>query len=72
MNWSRDLLKKGVARNVIYRRAAVQTPYVEGELMALYARAIGVPDGVIHTETNALHSCEEPLLFLPIGASLGI
>ena len=36
----------------------MQTPYVEGELMALYARAIGVPDGVIHTETNALHSCE--------------
>ena len=56
--WSRDLLEKGVARNVIYSGAAVQTPYVEGELMALYARAIGVPDGVIHTETNVLHSCE--------------
>ena len=56
--WSRDLLEKNVARNVIYSGAAVQTPYVEGELMALYARAIGVPDGVIFTETNAFHSCE--------------
>ena len=56
--WSRDLLEKGIARNVIYSGAAVQTPYVEGELMALYARAIGVPPQVIVTETNALHSCE--------------
>ncbi len=69
--WSRDLFEKGVAHHIIYSGAAVQTPYVEGELMALYARAIGVPPQVILVETNALHSCENLYYSYQLARSLG-
>ncbi len=69
--WSRDLLEKGVARHIIYSGAAVQTPYVEGEVMALYARAIGVPPHAISTETNALHSCENLYYSYQLARRLG-
>lgn len=69
--WSRDLFEKGVARHIIYSGAAVHAPYVEGELMALYARAIGVPPHVILTETNALHSCENLYYSYQLARRLG-
>jgi uncharacterized SAM-binding protein YcdF (DUF218 family) len=69
--WSRELFQKGVAHHIIYSGAAVHTPYVEGELMALYARAIGVPPHVILTETNALHSCENLYYSYQLARRLG-
>lgn len=37
---------------------AVYTPYIESEIMALYAEAIGVPKENIFTESKAEHSTE--------------
>jgi uncharacterized SAM-binding protein YcdF (DUF218 family) len=56
--WSKYLYDKGIAKNVIYSGAAVYSPYCEAEVMALYAKAIGIPEEHIFTETKAEHSTE--------------
>jgi uncharacterized SAM-binding protein YcdF (DUF218 family) len=56
--WSKYLFDKGIAKNVMYSGSAVYSPYYEGEIMALYAEAIGIPKEHIFTETKAEHSTE--------------
>ncbi|MCX6294855.1 MAG: YdcF family protein [Bacteroidetes bacterium] len=56
--WANFLIKNGVAKNVIFSGAAVYTPYIEGEIMALYAEAIGIPKGKIFVESKAEHGTE--------------
>lgn len=56
--WSKYLYDKGVTRNVMYSGSSVYTPYYEGEIMAMYAEAIGIPKKHIYTETKAEHSTE--------------
>lgn len=56
--WAKRLLDDGIAHHVIFSGSAVQTPYIEGRLMAIYAEAIGVPPASILVETAAEHSCE--------------
>ena len=56
--WSKYLYDRGVTRNVIYSGSAVYTPYVEGEIMAMYAVALGIPAEHVFSETKAEHSTE--------------
>ncbi len=56
--WSKYLYDQGIAKNIMYSGSAVYTPYYEGEIMALYARATGIPQEHIFTETKAEHSTE--------------
>lgn len=56
--WSKYLYDKGIAKNIMYSGSSVYTPYYEGEVMALYAVAIGIPKEHIFTETRAEHSTE--------------
>jgi len=56
--WSKWLFDKGIAKNIIYSGSSVYTPYYEGEIMAMYAVAIGIPDEHVFTETKAEHSVE--------------
>ena len=56
--WSKYLFEKGIAKNIMYSGGAVYTPYVEAEIMALYAEAIGIPKENIYVETKAEHSTE--------------
>lgn len=56
--WSKWLFDKGIARNIIYSGSSVYTPYYEGEIMALYAIAIGIPKEHVFRETKAEHSVE--------------
>ena len=42
----------------MYSGAAVYTPYIEGEVMALYAEKLGIRKENIFTETLAEHSTE--------------
>lgn len=56
--WSKYLFDKGIAKNIIYSGSSVYTPYYEGEIMALYAIAIGIPKDHVFTETKAEHSVE--------------
>lgn len=56
--WSKYLYDTGIAKNIMYSGSAVYTPYVEAEIMAMYAEAIGIPREHIFTETKAEHSTE--------------
>lgn len=56
--WAKFLYDKGIAKNIMFSGSAVYTPYIEADIMALYAEAIGVPREHILTETKAEHSTE--------------
>jgi len=56
--WSKFLYDRGIAKNVMYSGSSVTSPYYEGEIMAMYAVAIGIPKENVFTETNAEHSTE--------------
>jgi uncharacterized SAM-binding protein YcdF (DUF218 family) len=56
--WSKYLYDNGITENVIYSGAAVYTPYIEAEIMAMYASGLGIPEENIFTETLAEHSTE--------------
>ncbi len=56
--WSVELYKKGVTNKVIYSGSSVYTPYVEAEIMALYAEKLGIPRTDIIIESRAEHSTE--------------
>lgn len=58
VKWSKYLYDKGYAKNIIYSGSAVYSPYVEAEIMALYAQSMGIPIEHIYTETRAEHSTE--------------
>ncbi len=56
--WATYLVKKGIAKNIIFSGAAVYTPYVEAKIMALYAQELEVPKEKIFVEDKAQHSTE--------------
>lgn len=56
--WAKFLFDKGIAKNIMFSGAAVYSPYIEGEIMSLYAQAIGVPKEHIYVEAKAEHSTE--------------
>jgi uncharacterized SAM-binding protein YcdF (DUF218 family) len=56
--WADYLIKKGIAKNVIFSGAAVYSPFVEAKIMALYAEALGTPKEKIYIEDKAQHSTE--------------
>lgn len=56
--WSKFLFDKGIAKNVMYSGSSVYSPYYEGEIMAMYAIAIGIPRENVFAETKAEHSTE--------------
>jgi uncharacterized SAM-binding protein YcdF (DUF218 family) len=56
--WSKYLFDKGIAKNIMFSGSSVYTPYYEGDVMALYAEAIGIPKENIFSETKAEHSTE--------------
>ena len=56
--WSKYLFDKGIAKNIMYSGSAVYSPYFEGEIMAMYAKEIGIPKEHIYTEIKAEHSTE--------------
>ncbi len=56
--WSKYLFDKGIVKNIMYSGSSVYTPYYEGDVMALYAIAIGIPKEHVFSETKAEHSTE--------------
>lgn len=72
VQWSHYLYKKGIAKNVIYSGSAVQTPFVEARIMALYAIALGIPVQNVFTEEQAEHSTENIYYSYYLAKSLGL
>lgn len=56
--WSKFLIEKGYAKNVMYSGGAVYTSFVESKIMALYAEALGIAKENIFTEERAEHTTE--------------
>jgi uncharacterized SAM-binding protein YcdF (DUF218 family) len=56
--WAKHLYDKGIAKNIMFSGSSVSSPYYEGEIMALYAIALGVPKEHVFSEIKANHSTE--------------
>ncbi len=56
--WAKYLYDRGITNNIMFSGGAVHTPYHEAEIMAMYARALGIPGENIFTELKAEHSTE--------------
>lgn len=56
--WAKYLFDQGLARNLIFSGSAVHSPYVEADIMAMYALELGIPADNIFTENQALHTTE--------------
>lgn len=69
--WSIYLFREGIAKNIIYSGGAVHTPYVEAEIMAMYAKKLGIPAKNIYTETKAEHSTENIYYSYQMAEELG-
>ena len=71
MLWAVHLYERGVTNNIICSGSAVRSPYVEGEVMRLYAIAMGVPAEHVFAETKAEHSTENLYYGWKLARSLG-
>ena len=58
MLWAKHLYDSGVTKNIICSGSDVYSPYQEGEIMRLYAVAMGIPESHVFAETQAEHSTE--------------
>jgi hypothetical protein len=56
--WAVHLYKRGLTKNIIMSGSSVYTPYVEAQIMKLYAVALGVPEENVFIEEKAEHSTE--------------
>lgn len=69
--WANYLFKKGYAKNIIFSGSSVYSPFVESEIMALYAIELGVPKKNIYTEQKAEHSTENIYYSYRLAKQLG-
>lgn len=58
IKWAYFLYKNGFAKNIIFSGGAVHSPYVEAEVMRLFAIQLGIKKENIFTETKAEHTTE--------------
>ncbi len=69
--WSKYLFDQGIASNIIYSGSSVYSPYYEAEIMALYAKELGIPDSCIFTEIKAEHSTENVYYGYKLAQNMG-
>lgn len=69
--WAYHLYKTGMARNIIFSGGAVHTPFVEAEILAAYAKQLGIPEEHIHIEAKAEHSTENLFYGLEVARAKG-
>jgi hypothetical protein len=69
--WAKYLFDKGIAKNIIFSGAAVHSQWVESQIMALYAEAIGIPSAHIFTEEKAEHSTENIVFSYKLALQMG-
>jgi uncharacterized SAM-binding protein YcdF (DUF218 family) len=69
--WAYHLYKKGIAKNIVFSGSAVHTPYVEGRIMAEFAKQMGIPEEHIFVEDSAEHSTENLFYGLALCRRLG-
>lgn len=70
--WAIHLYKKGHTKKIIMSGSSVYSPYVEAEIMKLYAIEFGVPAEDIIVEGKAQHSTENVWYGYKLAKSLGL
>lgn len=58
IRWAAYLYRNGYTKNIIFSGAAVYSPYVEANVMKLYAKQLNLPENILFTETKAEHTTE--------------
>jgi len=71
IRWAQYLYNTGVARNIIFSGGAVYTPYIEGRVMCMKARRLGLPAEHIFSEERAEHSTENLYYGYKLARKLG-
>jgi uncharacterized SAM-binding protein YcdF (DUF218 family) len=69
--WAVHLYKNGSTKKIIMSGSSVYSPYVEAEIMKLYAIKFGVPEEDIIVESKAQHSTENVWYGYKLAKSLG-
>lgn len=69
--WAVHLYKKGKTKKIIMSGSSVYSPYVEAQIMKLYAIEFGVPEEDIIIEDKAQHSTENVWYSYQLAKKLG-
>lgn len=69
--WAIHLYKNGSTKKIIMSGSSVYSPYVEAQIMKLYAIEFGVPEDDIIIEDKAQHSTENVWYGYKLAKSLG-
>ena len=69
--WAKNLLDKGIAKNIIFSGAAVHTPWVEGKVMKIMADSLGIPPANTFAEDKAEHANENVYYSYELAKLLG-
>ncbi|MES2567317.1 MAG: YdcF family protein [Bacteroidota bacterium] len=69
--WAIHLYKKGITKKIIMSGSSVYSPYIEAQIMKLYAIESGVPAEDIIVEDKAQHSTENIWYSYKLAKSLG-
>ncbi len=69
--WAKNLLDKGIAKNIIFSGAAVHTPWVEGKVMKILADSLGISSLNTFTEDKAEHGNENVYYSYKLAKQLG-
>lgn len=69
--WGVHLYKRGLTKKIIMSGSSVYSPYVEAQIMKLYAIEMGVPEGDIIIENKAQHSTENVWYGYKLAKSMG-
>jgi uncharacterized SAM-binding protein YcdF (DUF218 family) len=69
--WGVHLYKRGFTKKIIMSGGSVYSPYVEGQIMKLYAVSLGVPEEDVIVESKAQHSTENVWYSYKLAKSMG-
>ena len=69
--WAKYLYENGFTKNIIFSGSSVYSPYIEGEIMRIYADSLGIPAAHTFAETEAEHSTENIYYSLMMAQEMG-
>lgn len=69
--WAKYLFDTRIAKNIIFSGSSVYSPYVESQIMRIYADSLGIPSAHTFAETQAEHSTENIYYSVLMARKLG-
>ena len=70
--WAVHLYQRGLTKKIMMSGSSVYSPYVEAQIMKLYAIKLGVPEQDVFVEGKAQHSTENMWYGVKLADSLGL